>query len=84
MHSPLRRGTRRGEIVFNGPIKSRDCFRYALTEGSIVNVDSWREIMWLEEFAADGDFTANVGLRVNFDLEVACPGETVQRVTFGR
>ena len=33
------------EIVFNGPIKSRDCFRYALTEGSIVNVDSWREIM---------------------------------------
>ena len=62
------------EIVFNGPIKSRDCFRYALTEGSIVNVDSWREIMWLEEFAADGDFTANVGLRVNFDLEAACPG----------
>ena len=72
------------EIVFNGPIKSRDCFRYALTEGSIVNVDSWREIMWLEEFAADGDFAANVGLRVNFDLEAACPGETVTGASGGR
>ena len=41
----LAAGYTAGEIVFNGPIKSRDCFRYALTEGSIVNVDSWREIM---------------------------------------
>lgn len=62
-------------FVYNGPIKTKATFYEALEEGQIVNLDSQRELRWLQEW--ESDKTAKVGLRVNFDLEKECPGETV-------
>ncbi|WP_018296656.1 hypothetical protein [Corynebacterium lubricantis] len=65
------------QVIYNGPIKSRDRLRSALLEGSIVNLDAKREIEWTAELARempDKDF--GVGLRVNWELEEYCPGES--------
>lgn len=70
-------------IVFNGPVKGRECFFEALRGGALVNLDSQRELAWLEEYAAAGE-TARVGLRVNLNLELLCPGETLTGKSGGR
>ena len=64
------------KIIYNGPIKTRETMYEAINKGSIVNIDSNRELNWLLEF--DNKFTSmkNIGIRVNFDLERYCPGET--------
>lgn len=65
-------------IIFNGPNKGKEMFLNSLKNKSIVNIDSWREIEWLKE--AKFNNLIKVGVRVNFDLENECPGET----SFGR
>lgn len=70
-------------IVFNGPVKGRDCFFEALRGGALVNLDSQRELDWLKEYAQTGQ-TAKVGLRVNLNLELLCPGETLTGKSGGR
>lgn len=82
------------EIIFNGPIKGKEWFIWALKNGSIVNIDSEREIRWLEEFASsletkgkDGSELLKqmlVGVRVNIDLESFVPGETITGENKGR
>ncbi len=62
----------RSRVIYNGPIKSKTTFLEAVENGCIVNIDSKREIRWLLE----ADISAAVGLRVNFDLEKYCPGES--------
>ena len=65
-------------IVFNGPIKGRDRFRFAMQMGSIVNLDSKREVAWASELAAEHpDREFAVGLRANWDLLARSPGDTV-------
>ena len=61
-------------IIFNGPNKGKEIFIQSLKNKCIVNIDSWREINWLQET----DFTEDikVGIRVNLNLEKECPGET--------
>ena len=64
-------------IVYNGPIKSRVLLRSALQNGSIINLDAKREVTWAAELASEmphAEFA--VGLRVNWDLEARCPGES--------
>lgn len=61
-------------IVFNGPNKGKDMFEKAILNDCIVNIDSWREINWLNEFNFNKE--VNVGIRVNLNLEKECPGET--------
>ena len=53
-------------IVFNGPVKGKEHFLKALQDGQTVNIDSKRELRWLEELP-DGQ-KASVGLRVNIGL----------------
>lgn len=66
-----------GLIVYNGPIKSRDRLRSALQQGSIINLDAKREVAWTAELAREFPGTElAVGLRVNWDLEAYCPGES--------
>ena len=63
-------------IVFNGPAKSYERLRASLIQGSIVNLDSKREVTWTAELAREmpeRDFV--VGLRVNWDLAQRAPGE---------
>ena len=79
----LRCGCRPEQIIFNGPQK-RQLVNTALAEGALVNLDSLEEVA-----TACGSFEGQkkrvrIGLRVNFDLEKECPGETTCRGVPGR
>ncbi len=57
-------------IVYNGPMKSAESFREALTGGSIVNLDSDRDLRLLLEAAQQHSGPpGRVGIRCNFPLE---------------
>ena len=64
------------EIIYNGPQK-RDTVLTAMQQGALVNLDSLSECETVAAAARKGELEgASVGLRVNFDLEARCPGET--------
>lgn len=71
------------QIVFNGPIKGRRFFEHALRSGSVVNIDSERELRWAEELAATG-VDVKLGIRANITLEKYCPGECLSDDHHGR
>lgn len=73
----LSRGFSPDQIIFNGPVKGKEWFRFAVRNGSVVNVDSRREIRWLRELSDEGDTDIRVGVRANIDLERFCPGQTI-------
>jgi diaminopimelate decarboxylase len=78
-------GFKDSEIIYNGPYKEKDSFAEVLMAGGIVNMDSVREIEWVEEIVSDNPGKSfDVGIRVNFDLESMCPGETTMGKTSGR
>ncbi len=64
------------KIIFNGPVKDKCTFEKALKNGSIVNIDSQRELMWLKNYDVQLRNEAAVGLRVNFCIEDYCRGES--------
>ena len=64
-------GVRR--VIYNGVAKSKATFLEALRNHFIVNIDAEYEIDWLDELEP-GEY--EVGVRVNFDLESKCPGQT--------
>lgn len=64
-------------IIFNGLIKSREQFFYAIEHKSIINIDSAREIEWLKE-ASELGMKAEIGMRVCFDLASLCPDESTR------
>lgn len=80
------------EIVYNSPYKDEASFRKVILAGGYVNIDSKQELTWLtrlSEEMTDGSLSLHgreisVGIRVNFDLESMCPGETTMGETSGR
>ena len=70
------------KIIFNGPNKGKKIFIDSVKKGSIVNIDSHRELEWLKEERFDEE--VSVGIRVNFNLEKECPGETAMGLDGGR
>lgn len=66
-------GVSRERMIYNGPIKTKETFLEAIENGCIVNIDSKREIDWLEELPPE---KRAVGIRVNFDIEGMCPGQS--------
>ena len=62
------------KVVYNGPIKSKETFIEAMNFGCIVNVDTKREIEWLKDLPKDNSY--KIGVRINFDIESACPTES--------
>lgn len=66
-------GVEKNHIIYNGPIKTKDSFLEALRAGCIVNIDSQREIDWLEEVEIEN---RRVGVRINFNIEKMCPGQS--------
>lgn len=64
-------------IIFNGPCKGKTLLE-AYEKGSIINLDHMKEVeelclyLGLKHHRKETE----VGLRVNFDLETLCPGET--------
>ncbi len=73
------------EIIYNGPYKEEESFDAVIKAGGYVNMDSVREIEWLENLCkANPDAHYEVGIRVNFNLEAMCPGETTMGKESGR
>ena len=66
-------GAEKDRIIYNGIAKSRDSFLEAVKNHAVVNLDAEYEIDWLDALGP-GDY--EVGIRVNFDLEARCPGQT--------
>lgn len=66
-------GVEKGKIIYNGPIKTKDTFLEAIQDGCIVNIDSQREIDWLDVLPVKN---RAVGIRINFDIEKMCPGQS--------
>lgn len=60
-------------IIYNGIAKSKDTFLEAIRNHSVVNIDAEYETDWLDELEP-GEY--EIGVRVNFDLESKCPGQT--------
>lgn len=70
-------GYEQDNIIFNGPQKSSELLIDSLKKGSIVNLDNIEDVnILVKESAQFKQFGIRVGLRVNFDLEKECPGET--------
>ena len=72
------------DVIFNGPIKPRAWLEYALAHGTIVNLDSVRDVAWTIAWAAEHPGQAHVGVRVGVDVEKFCPGETITGENGGR
>ena len=77
-------GYEKDKIIYNGVAKSKVTFIEAIKNRCIVNVDSQRELDWLKELDQSSEENFEVGIRVNFDLELACPNETVAGAEGGR
>jgi len=73
----LKCGFQADNIIFNGPQKSEKMLIFALQNGSIVNLDNFDEIDIIKNNISKLEVNSmKVGIRVNFDLEDKCPGET--------
>lgn len=66
-------GVKKDRIIYNGPIKTKNSFMEAINNGCIVNIDSQREIEWLKEVQPT---KREIGIRINFDIEKMCPGQS--------
>ena len=55
-------------IFFNGPFKHQEETLYYLELGVLVNVDSYDEFKWIEEFANISKINCRIGIRLNFNL----------------
>lgn len=60
------------EIIYNGPMKSRETFLEAVAGGAVVNIETHREILWLNELPRDGR-TYPIGLRLNINISRVSP-----------
>ena len=72
-------GIDKKNVIYNGIAKSKESFLEAVRNHAIVNIDSEYEIDWLDELAFQDRVHGEkygVGIRVNFDLESYCPGQT--------
>ncbi|MGN0386834.1 MAG: hypothetical protein ACI4EX_13250 [Lachnospiraceae bacterium] len=66
-------GVGKGKLIYNGPVKTKETFLEAIQDGCIVNIDSQREIDWLDALPTNN---RAVGIRINFDIERMCPGQS--------
>lgn len=73
----IKLGYDKKQIIFNGPQKSDQYLIDALNNNSIVNIDNLEEINIIEQHYNEiTQLNPRIGLRVNFDLESTCKGET--------
>lgn len=75
-------GYAKERFIYNGIIKSRDTFLEAIKSHAVVNIDSDAEIDWLN--GLEGSRLYSVGIRVNFDIEGMCPGQSQEPKEGGR
>lgn len=66
-------GFKKDKIVFNGPQKSKELFLDALLGGAMVNIETFREIDWLENLQSNEVY--DVGLRMNINISSISPAD---------
>lgn len=77
-------GCEEKNIIYNGPQK-RDTVLAACRNGAMVNLDNMKEVeLVCRELSPEDKKRARVGIRVNYNLEAECPGETTCREVVGR
>lgn len=54
------------EIIYNGPMKSWETFYEAMRGGAVVNIETKRELEWLDQLSEGQVY--NVGLRLNINI----------------
>lgn len=59
-------GFEKSRIIYNGPMKSKTTFIDAALHGAIINIETHREIDWLQELPSDR--TYKIGIRINVNL----------------
>jgi len=59
-------GYSKDRIVYNGPMKSKETFIDAIVNGSIVNIESKKELAWLLELPVGKKY--NIGIRLNINI----------------
>lgn len=64
-------GFSKDHIVYNGPMKSRETFLDAMEHGALVNIETFREIGWLE--CLDPAKSYCVGIRMNVNISQISP-----------
>lgn len=67
----LKNGFLSHDMVYNGPLKDRETFVHAVSGGTIVNIETKRELDWLEDMHPAG--TEILGLRVNVNVNSLSP-----------
>lgn len=61
------------EIIYNGPMKSRETFVEAVTGGAVVNIETKCELVWLDDLPEGTVY--NVGLRLNINVSHVSPDD---------
>ena len=79
----LRCGAAEDRIIYNGPQKRSTLFS-ALENGAVVNLDNLEEVEAVCKRYGGSGFEGIIGLRLNYDLEAECPGETTCKGIPGR
>jgi diaminopimelate decarboxylase len=64
-------GFAKDKIIYNGPMKNKETFLQTIRDGAIVNIETKRELLWLEELPHDRPFA--VGLRLNVNISNISP-----------
>lgn len=64
-------GFQKEHIIYNGPMKSKETFLDALKNKATVNIETWREIDWLDELPTDKEY--EVGIRININTSLVSP-----------
>ena len=64
-------GYKKHQIVYNGPMKSKETFLDAVVNGAVVNVETKRELEWLKELPRGSVY--KVGLRLNINISHISP-----------
>lgn len=59
------------DIIYNGPMKSKETFIKAIKGNAVVNLESKRELEWLADLPKDNTF--DVGIRVNINISHISP-----------
>ncbi|MDO4957408.1 MAG: diaminopimelate decarboxylase [Bacteroidales bacterium] len=58
-------------IIYNGPMKSKETFLDAVLKGALVNIETKRELQWLSELPKNKNY--KVGIRLNINISSVSP-----------
>ena len=64
-------GFNKRHIIYNGPLKSKETFLDAMQHDAIVNIETWREIDWLDDLPKNQNF--EIGIRLNINTTAISP-----------